>query len=244
MRLHAANAAVGLGPVAQRTERNGGRIDQAQQGLAVAAGPAIDVLCEQLEGLGEDGGGPALIGVGEGRARQGCAAQVVVMLAVGVPAGLQRAKAVEAAQLGVDQRAYHAKPSPMGSLSKSTRERFSSPTLLSFAVPERRTTRSSQAIRPSSSRSSRPALQRSITGASSAAISRCRASSIISFLTPCAESPSTTSAGRARRSRRSCWRTASQSSIRPALRSPSRRFSPRPRPRSGIAVRPERRTDR
>jgi len=114
MRLHAANAAVGLGPVAQRTERNGGRIDQAQQGLAVAAGPAIDVLCEQLEGLGEDGGGPALIGVGEGRARQGCAAQVVVMLAVGVPAGLQRAKAVEAAQLGVDQRAYHAKPSPMG----------------------------------------------------------------------------------------------------------------------------------
>src|SRR5262249_54819058 len=103
MHLHAANAAVALRPSAESAERDGGRIDDAQHVAAVAAGGAVELACDAVEGLGEDGDGPDLAGIRDGRAGHRIGAEMTMMLAIGVPAGLEAAQAPGGADLGEDE---------------------------------------------------------------------------------------------------------------------------------------------
>jgi hypothetical protein len=102
--LHAADAAIGFGPVADLAERDGGGIDQAQQKVAIAAGLAIQLGGDQAESLGKHRHGAAFAGIRQRRTPQRCAAQVIVVLDIGIPALQQAAQAPGAAQLGIDQR--------------------------------------------------------------------------------------------------------------------------------------------
>ncbi|MEY9718685.1 hypothetical protein ABIA22_001175 [Sinorhizobium fredii] len=72
-------------------------------GPAVAARLPVELAGQPGEGLGKDGNRAAGVGIGKGRAPQPAAAEVIVVLAVGVPAGFQAAQARRAAQLGIDQ---------------------------------------------------------------------------------------------------------------------------------------------
>src|SRR5207244_12173982 len=89
MHLQTADATVRFGPVAQRAKRNGGCIDQLDHLRALASGLPIELACHQAEGLGEDRHGPPFVGIGQGRAHQRTAAEMVMMLAMGVPPGFQ-----------------------------------------------------------------------------------------------------------------------------------------------------------
>jgi hypothetical protein len=104
MHLQAADASVRFGPVAQLAERDGRRIDQLHHGRAVAPRLPIELAGEQAEGLGEDRNRSPFVGIGQGRADQRAAAQVVMMLAAGVPTRFQAAQAGGRGKLGVDQR--------------------------------------------------------------------------------------------------------------------------------------------
>lgn len=104
MHLQPADAPVRFGPVAQLAERDGRRIDQLHHGRAVASRLPIELAGDQAEGLGEDRNGSPLVGIGQGRADQRAAAQVVMMLAVGVPTRFQAAQADGRGKLGIDQR--------------------------------------------------------------------------------------------------------------------------------------------
>ena len=104
MDLHAADATVGLGPIAQFSQRDGGGIDQPDEVAAVASALTVEKLGDLFERIGEDGDRPTLVGVAEGRMRKRAAGEVIMVLGTGVPAGLQRPKAVEVAQLREDQR--------------------------------------------------------------------------------------------------------------------------------------------
>ena len=64
----------------------------------------VEKLGDLFERIGEDGDRPTLVGVAECRMRKRAAGEVIMMLGTGVPAGLQRPKAVEVAQLREDQR--------------------------------------------------------------------------------------------------------------------------------------------
>jgi len=104
MHLQAADAPVRFGPIAQLAERNGGRIDQLDHRRAVAPRLPIQLTGHQAEGLGEDRNGSPLVGVGQGRAHQRAAAQMVMMLTVGIPTRFQTPQADRRGELGVDQR--------------------------------------------------------------------------------------------------------------------------------------------
>src|SRR3984893_17818294 len=71
---------------------------------AVAPRLPIELAGEQAEGLGEDRNRSPFVGIGQGRADQRAAAQVVMMLAAGVPTRFQAAQAGGRGKLGVDQR--------------------------------------------------------------------------------------------------------------------------------------------
>lgn len=101
--LHPANAAVRLGPVAQLAERDRGGVDQPHHGRTFAAHLPEELAGHQGEGLGEDGHGAAPARIRHRRAPQPRAAEMIVVLAVGVPARFQAAKARRAAELGEDQ---------------------------------------------------------------------------------------------------------------------------------------------
>ena len=73
------------GPVAQLTERDGRRIDQLDHCRAVAPRLPIELACDQTEDLGEERNRAPFVGIGQGRADQRAAAQMVVMLAMGIP---------------------------------------------------------------------------------------------------------------------------------------------------------------
>jgi hypothetical protein len=104
MQLHAADAAVRPGPAAQLAERDGSRVDQPQQCRAFTAHLPVDLAGKKGEGPGKHGGGAAAVGIRQGRTRQRPAAQMIMVLAVGVPARFHAAQAAGAAELGVDQR--------------------------------------------------------------------------------------------------------------------------------------------
>jgi hypothetical protein len=104
MHLQAADAPVRFGPVAQPAERNGRRIDQLHHRRAVASRLPIQLACDQAEGLSEDRNRSSFVRIGQGRAYQRTAAQMVMMLAVGVPTRFQDPQAGGRGELGVDQR--------------------------------------------------------------------------------------------------------------------------------------------
>jgi hypothetical protein len=104
MHLQAADAPVRFGPVAQLAERNGGRIDQLHHRRTVASRLPIQLACDQAEGLGEERNGSPFVRIGQGRAHQRTAAQMVMILAVGVPTRFQAPQADGRAELGVEQR--------------------------------------------------------------------------------------------------------------------------------------------
>jgi len=104
MDLHAADAAVGFRPIAPFSQRDGGGIDQPDEVAAVASALTVETLGDLFERIGEECDRPALVGVAEGRMRKRAAAEVIMVLGIGVPAGLQRPKAVEVAELREDQR--------------------------------------------------------------------------------------------------------------------------------------------
>jgi hypothetical protein len=103
MHFQAADAPVRFGPVAQLAERNGRRIDQLHHLRAVASRLPIQLACDQAEGLGEDRNRSPFVRIGQGRAYQRATAQMVVMLAVGVPTRFQAPQANGRGELGVDQ---------------------------------------------------------------------------------------------------------------------------------------------
>ena len=72
--------------------------------MAVPSRRPIELACEQAEGFGEDRNRSPFAGIGQGRADQRTAAQMVMMLAVGVPTRFQAAQADGRGKLGVDQR--------------------------------------------------------------------------------------------------------------------------------------------
>ena len=104
MHLQAADAPVRFGPIAQLAKRNGGCIDQLHHLCAVASGLPIELTCHQAEGFSEDRNGSPFVGIGQGRAHQRTAAQMVVMLAIGVPTRFQPPQADCRGELGIDQR--------------------------------------------------------------------------------------------------------------------------------------------
>jgi hypothetical protein len=104
MHLQTADAPVRFGPIAQLAERNRGRIDQLDHVRAVAPRLPIQLAGHQTEGLGEDRNGSPPIGIAQGRAHQRAAAQMVMMLTVGVPTRFQPPQADGRRELGVDQR--------------------------------------------------------------------------------------------------------------------------------------------
>jgi hypothetical protein len=57
----------------------------------------VEKLGDLFERIGEDRDRPTLVGVAEGRMRKRAAGEVIMVLGTGVPAGLQRPKAVEVA---------------------------------------------------------------------------------------------------------------------------------------------------
>src|SRR5579859_4466992 len=79
MHLHAADAAVRLSPIVELAERNGRGVDQADEFGAFSAAFAVEETGKLREEIGEDNDGAALIGVGEGRALQGAATEMIVM---------------------------------------------------------------------------------------------------------------------------------------------------------------------
>jgi hypothetical protein len=97
MDLHGADAAVGLRPIAQFSQRDRRRIDQADEVAAVASALTVEQLGDLLERIGEDFDRPTFVSVAEGRMRKRAAAEGMMVLGIGVPAGLQRPKAVEVA---------------------------------------------------------------------------------------------------------------------------------------------------
>ena len=103
MQLHATDAAIRFGPIAQLAERNGGRVDQPQHCRALAPQLTLELARKQAESLGKDGKGPPPARIRQRRTPQQAAAEMVVVLAVGVPAGFQAAQAVGTAELGEDQ---------------------------------------------------------------------------------------------------------------------------------------------
>jgi len=62
--------------------------------------PAAD----EIESLEKDFDRPAFVGVAESRRGQRAAPQMIMMLGIGVPAGFQRPKAVEIAELSENKR--------------------------------------------------------------------------------------------------------------------------------------------
>jgi hypothetical protein len=64
----------------------------------------IQLAGHQVEGLGEDRNRSPFVCIGQGRTQQRTAAQVVMMLAIGVPTRLQAPQAGRRGELGVDQR--------------------------------------------------------------------------------------------------------------------------------------------
>jgi hypothetical protein len=75
MHLHAADAAIRLGPIAALAERDGRGIDQPQHGRALMARVPVELVGKQAESLGKDGNGPAPAGIRQGRAPQQVAAE-------------------------------------------------------------------------------------------------------------------------------------------------------------------------
>ena len=63
MDLHAADAAVGLRPIAQFSQRDRRRIDQADEVAAVASALTVEKLGDLLERIGEDFDRPTFVGV-------------------------------------------------------------------------------------------------------------------------------------------------------------------------------------
>ena len=90
MGFHAAKAAIGLGPIEQFPQRDGGGVDQAQQFLGLGSGRAVGQGCDHRKDIGERFDGPARVGVGEGGTGDLAATEVIVGVGVGVPTGLQR----------------------------------------------------------------------------------------------------------------------------------------------------------
>jgi hypothetical protein len=103
VQFHAANAAIPFRPATRLTQRDRAGVDQAHHGAAFLPGPPVRRGCQHREGLGKDGGRPPRIGVRQRRTRELAGAQMIVMLAVGIEAGLQRAKALKLAQLRIHQ---------------------------------------------------------------------------------------------------------------------------------------------
>src|SRR6202022_4693918 len=93
MHLQAADAPVRFGPTAQFAERNGGRIDQLDHRRAVASRLPIELAGHPAEGLGEEPNRAPFVRIAQGRAHQRTAAQMVMMLTVGVPTRFQAAQA-------------------------------------------------------------------------------------------------------------------------------------------------------
>jgi hypothetical protein len=104
MHLQAADAPVRFGPIAQLAERDGGRIDQLHHRRAVAPRLPIQLACHPAEGLSEERNRSPFVGIAQGRAHERTAAQMVMMVTVGVPTRFQAAQADGRGELGVDQR--------------------------------------------------------------------------------------------------------------------------------------------
>ena len=103
MELQAANAPVRFGPLAQLAERNGGRIDQPYHRRTVVPRLPIQLACQQAEGLSKETTRSPFVRIGQRRAHQRTGAQMVMMLAIGVPTRFQTAQADSRRELGVDQ---------------------------------------------------------------------------------------------------------------------------------------------
>ena len=87
----------------ERPQRDGRRIDEAEQSLAVTATTPVELGRQRLEGIGKKGDRSARVGIGQSGACQRGTAEMIVVVAVGVPAGDQPAQAGGAAQLGIDE---------------------------------------------------------------------------------------------------------------------------------------------
>jgi hypothetical protein len=72
--------------------------------MAVPSRLPIELAGDQGEGLGEDRNRSPFVGIGQGRADQRAAAQMVVMLPVGIPTRFQAPQAAGRGELGIDER--------------------------------------------------------------------------------------------------------------------------------------------
>ncbi len=81
----------------------GVEFDQAQQFLGLGPGRAVGETRDHPQDFGEGFDWPAGIGVGKRRAGDRLAAQMIMGVGVGVPAGCERAQRRRAGELGVDQ---------------------------------------------------------------------------------------------------------------------------------------------
>ena len=104
MHLQAADAPVRFGPIAQLAERNGRCIDQLDHLRTVAPRLPIQLAGHQAESLGEDRNRSPLVRIGQRRAHERAAAQMEMMLTVGIPTRFQPPQADRRGELGVDQR--------------------------------------------------------------------------------------------------------------------------------------------
>ena len=81
----------------------GVEFDQAQQFFGFGSGRAVGQGGDHRQDLGEHSDGPARVGVGEGRARDLAATEVIMGVGLSVPTGFERAQGRCVGQLSVDQ---------------------------------------------------------------------------------------------------------------------------------------------
>ena len=71
---------------------------------AASSRRSIQLACHPAEGLSEESNRSPFVRIGQGRAHERTAAQMVMMLTVGIPTRFQAAQADGRGELGVDQR--------------------------------------------------------------------------------------------------------------------------------------------
>ncbi len=98
--LETARAPIPLGPTHDLLERDWGRIDEPQHLGTLPLQRMIRQAGEHGEGLREDRDGPARVGIRQRRASHRTGPEMIVMMRMGVPDGLESAQALNAAKLG------------------------------------------------------------------------------------------------------------------------------------------------
>ena len=103
MHLHATDAAIPLGPFAHRAQWNRAGVDQADHLGSFAPRLPVNSPDQHCKGLCKHTDRTSRIRIRQRGARKLLDRQMIVMLGVGIEAGLQRTQTVGTAQLRIDQ---------------------------------------------------------------------------------------------------------------------------------------------